>query len=101
MTDVVADLRARMGRVGIWTGALDGLPVAEATAALILYTATALHAPISTTHAITASITGAGLTGGARAVRWRVVRSIVLAWVLTFPGAAALAAVGALLVSLA
>lgn len=32
MTDVVADLRARMGRVGIWTGALDGLPVAEATA---------------------------------------------------------------------
>lgn len=30
--DVVADLRARMGRVGIWTGALDGLPVADASA---------------------------------------------------------------------
>ncbi|GAA3607896.1 low-affinity phosphate transporter PitH [Marihabitans asiaticum] len=93
---IVRTLGARISPLGPAEGF-----VAEATAALILYTATALHAPISTTHAITASITGAGLTGGARAVRWRVVRSIVLAWVLTFPGAAALAAVGALLVSLA
>lgn len=30
--DVVEDLRGRMGRVGLWTGALDGLPVAEAQA---------------------------------------------------------------------
>lgn len=30
--DVVADLRERMGRVGIWTGALDGLPVEQASA---------------------------------------------------------------------
>ena len=65
---------------------------AEATAASILYVATATGAPVSTTHAITSAITGVGATRSAKAVRWGVARQIGLAWVLTFPGAAALAA---------
>ncbi|PKW26668.1 inorganic phosphate transporter [Phycicoccus duodecadis] len=65
---------------------------AEATAASVLYVATATGAPISTTHAITAAITGVGATRSAKAVRWGVARSIVLAWVLTFPGAGLAAA---------
>lgn len=60
---------------------------AETAAAAVLYAATSTGAPISTTHAITAAITGAGTTRSAKAVRWGVARSIVLAWVLTFPGA--------------
>ena len=66
---------------------------AETTAALILYVATALSAPISTTHTITSAIVGVGATTGARRVRWRVARSIVGAWVFTLPSAAAAAAV--------
>ncbi|MGL5928972.1 MAG: hypothetical protein ACRCY8_08560 [Dermatophilaceae bacterium] len=37
---------------------------------------------------------GAGSTRSAKAVRWSVARSIVFAWVLTFPGAGLLAALG-------
>ena len=65
---------------------------AEVSAAAILYVATALHAPISTTHAITSSIMGVGATRRLKAVRWSVVRSIVGGWVLTFPAAGAAAA---------
>ena len=65
---------------------------AETTAAAVLYAATATGAPISTTHAITSAIMGVGATRSAKAVRWGVVRSIVIAWVLTFPGAGIAAA---------
>ena len=66
---------------------------AETTAAAVLYAATATGAPISTTHAITSAITGVGATKSVKAVRWGVAREIVLAWVLTFPGAGLAAAV--------
>ena len=68
--------------------------VAESVAAGISYaTAVFLRAPISTTHAITAAIVGAGATRGLAAIRWSVVARILLAWVLTLPGAALFAAV--------
>ncbi|MEO7070300.1 MAG: inorganic phosphate transporter [Nostocoides sp.] len=60
---------------------------AEVTAASILFVATALQAPISTTHAITSAIMGVGATRSVRAVRWNVAKNIVGAWVFTFPGA--------------
>jgi PiT family inorganic phosphate transporter len=67
---------------------------AEAVGASVLYTtAFVFHAPISTTHTITSAVMGAGATKRFSAVRWGVARSIVAAWVLTFPmagGAAAL-----------
>lgn len=66
---------------------------AEATAASILYVATILHAPISTTHAITSAIMGVGATKRLKAVRWGVAKSIVGAWIFTFPGAGISAAV--------
>ena len=67
---------------------------AEAAGASVMYTtAFALGAPISTTHTITTAIMGAGATKRLFAVRWGVARSIVTAWVLTFP-AAGLAAAG-------
>lgn len=67
--------------------------VAESSAAGILYLAgLVFHAPISTTHTITSAIIGTGLTGRLSAIRWGVVRRIVVVWALTFPAAAALAA---------
>ena len=66
---------------------------AETAGTTVLYTtAFALGAPISTTHTITSAIMGAGATKRFSAVRWGVARSIVIAWVLTFPMAGLVAA---------
>lgn len=68
--------------------------VAETVAAGVLYTtAFAFSAPISTTHTITSSIMGVGATKRLSAVRWGVARNIAVAWILTIPAAAAVAAV--------
>ena len=65
----------------------------EAVASSVLYTtAFVFEAPISTTHIITSSVMGAGATKRFSAVRWGVARSIVVAWVLTFPAAGVVAA---------
>jgi PiT family inorganic phosphate transporter len=65
----------------------------ESVAASVLYvTAFVYQAPVSTTHTITSAIMGAGATRRLSAVRWGVARSIVVAWVLTFPAAALAAA---------
>ena len=67
---------------------------AEAVAASVLYTtAFAFHAPISTTHTITSAVMGAGATKRLSAVRWGVAKSIIAAWILTFPAAGFAAAV--------
>ena len=59
---------------------------AETVASFVLYvTAFVYHAPISTTHTITTAVMGVGATKRFSAVRWGVARSIVIAWVLTFP----------------
>jgi inorganic phosphate transporter, PiT family len=66
---------------------------AESVAAGVLYTtAFVFEAPVSTTHIITSSVMGVGATKRLSAVRWGVARSIVVAWVLTFPASASVAA---------
>jgi PiT family inorganic phosphate transporter len=68
--------------------------VAESVAAGVLYvTAFVIHAPISTTHTITSAIMGVGATKRLSAVRWGVAGNIVIAWFLTLPAAAGVAAV--------
>ena len=77
-----------MGRRIIDLGPPQGF-AAETVASSVLYANTwLLGAPISTTHTITSAIMGVGSTGGKRAVRWGVARSIVIAWLITFPIAA-------------
>ncbi|PUB23986.1 PiT family inorganic phosphate transporter [Promicromonospora sp. AC04] len=67
--------------------------VAESVSALVLYVnAFALHAPVSTTHTITSAIMGVGATRRLSAVRWGVAKNIAVAWVLTIPAAALVAA---------
>jgi PiT family inorganic phosphate transporter len=66
---------------------------AETVAASVLYTtAFVFEAPISTTHIITSSVMGVGATKRVSAVRWGLARTIVTAWVLTFPMAGLMAA---------
>jgi PiT family inorganic phosphate transporter len=66
---------------------------AETTAAAVLYTTAFVYAvPVSTTHTITSSIMGVGATRRLSAVRWGVARTIVVAWILTIPAAALVAA---------
>ncbi|HET9416790.1 MAG TPA: inorganic phosphate transporter [Candidatus Limnocylindria bacterium] len=66
---------------------------AESVAASVLYsTAYVFEAPISTTHTITSAVMGVGATKRLSAVRWGVARSILAAWVLTFPMAGLAAA---------
>jgi inorganic phosphate transporter, PiT family len=66
---------------------------AETTAAGVLYTtAFVFEVPVSTTHTITSAIMGVGATRRLGAVRWGVAGNIVLAWVLTIPAAALVAA---------
>ncbi|MFD7308327.1 anion permease [Promicromonospora sp. NPDC059942] len=67
--------------------------VAESVSALVLYVnAFVLHAPVSTTHTITSAIMGVGATRRLSAVRWGVAKNIAIAWVLTIPAAALVAA---------
>jgi PiT family inorganic phosphate transporter len=73
---------------------------AEASSAAVIWTASTLGYPISTTQTITASIMGSGATGGLSAVKWGVAGTIVWAWVLTIPAAGGVAAGAYLLVNL-
>jgi PiT family inorganic phosphate transporter len=65
---------------------------AETAAAAVILTASSLHAPVSTTHVISASIMGVGASKRVSAVRWGVAKNILTAWVLTIPVSAAVAA---------
>ncbi len=66
---------------------------AETGGAMTLFLATGLGIPVSTTHTITGSIVGVGSTQSVSAVRWGVAGNIVLAWILTIPCAAGIAAI--------
>ena len=66
---------------------------AETAAATAIIIATRLGIPISTTHAITGSILGVGTTRGIRSVRWIWGERIVVAWILTIPCTAIIAAI--------
>ena len=63
---------------------------AETGAGVMLTIFATLGIPASTTHAITGSIMGAGAARRKRAVRWKVGRQIIFAWLITIPGSAAL-----------
>ncbi|MEP6942257.1 MAG: inorganic phosphate transporter [Betaproteobacteria bacterium] len=65
---------------------------AETGGAITLFLATALGVPVSTTHTITGAIVGVGAARRTAAVRWNVAQRIVLAWVITLPAAALVAA---------
>ena len=66
---------------------------AETGGAIMLFAATGLGIPVSTTHTITGAIVGVGSTRKVSAVRWGVAGNIVWAWIFTIPASAFIAAV--------
>jgi PiT family inorganic phosphate transporter len=59
---------------------------------IILFGASWLGIPVSTTHTITGAVIGAGTARRASAVRWGVASNVVIAWVITIPASAAVGA---------
>ena len=59
---------------------------------IILFSASLLGIPVSTTHTITGCIIGAGTARRASAVRWGVAQNVVAAWIITIPASAAVGA---------
>ncbi|MGI4804462.1 MAG: inorganic phosphate transporter [Janthinobacterium lividum] len=71
---------------------LEGVS-AETAGAITLFVTEHFGIPVSTTHTITGSIIGVGLTKRVSAVRWGVTINLIWAWVLTIPVSALVAAV--------
>lgn len=78
---------------------LEGV-AAESAGAITLFLTDHLGIPVSTTHTITGSIIGVGLTKRVSAVRWGITISLLWAWVLTIPVSAIIAGVTYYLVTL-
>ena len=66
---------------------------ADFTGASVIFSATLLHLPISTTHAITSAILGVGSAKNFRAVKWSLAGRIVVTWFITIPITAILAGI--------
>ena len=64
---------------------------ADISGAFIIFGASFLHIPISTTYIISSSIMGVGASQGLRGVRWGTVQRMVLTWAITLPISALLA----------
>jgi PiT family inorganic phosphate transporter len=71
--------------------AFEGV-VAESAGALTLFSTEHFKIPVSTTHTITGSIIGVGVTKRVSAVRWGVTVKLLWAWILTIPVSGLLAA---------
>ncbi len=71
--------------------AFEGV-VAESAGALTLFSTEHFKIPVSTTHTITGSIIGVGVTKRISAVRWGVTINLLWAWILTIPVSALMAA---------
>lgn len=70
---------------------LEGLTANLVTSVLVIF-ASRLALPVSTTHVSSAAIVGLGLKRDARDVHWKTVGEMLLAWIVTLPTAAAIAA---------
>jgi PiT family inorganic phosphate transporter len=77
---------------------LEGV-AAETAGAFTLFFTGQMGIPVSTTHTITGSIIGVGVTKRISAVRWGVTTNLLWAWVLTIPVSAILAAISYFIVS--
>ncbi|AMX82460.1 inorganic phosphate transporter [Geobacillus subterraneus] len=64
---------------------------ADLSSALVIFSATAFHLPVSTTHVISSAIMGVGAAQRVKGVKWGVARRIVLTWVITLPISALMA----------
>ncbi len=66
---------------------------ASMSGSIVVFTASLLGIPVSTTHTITGCIIGSGVARRTSAVRWGVAQSVVMAWIITIPASAAVGAI--------
>jgi PiT family inorganic phosphate transporter len=66
---------------------------ASAGGSLMLFAASYLGIPVSTTHTITGCVIGAGAARRASAVRWGIAGDVAIAWIITIPASAMVAAI--------
>lgn len=66
---------------------------ADLASATVIFGATLIHLPVSTTHVISSSIMGVGSSQRVRGVNWGIARKIVLTWIITMPISAVIAGV--------
>ncbi|WP_337378516.1 inorganic phosphate transporter [Mitsuokella jalaludinii] len=71
---------------------------ADLNSSLVIFSATMLHLPVSTTHVVSGSIMGVGSAERVKAVHWDVARQMVTAWVMTIPCTALMGAISYLIV---
>lgn len=64
---------------------------ADTSSALIIFGATFLHLPVSTTHVISSSILGVGTSHRVRGVKWGTAKNMIITWVITMPISAVIA----------
>ena len=66
---------------------------ASAGGSVMLFAASYLGIPVSTTHTITGCVIGAGAARRASAVRWGIAGNVAVAWIITIPASATVAAI--------
>lgn len=66
---------------------------ASTAGSIVVFSASYMGIPVSTTHAITGSVIGTGAARKASAVRWGVAGRVVTAWFITIPASAAVGAI--------
>ncbi|MGP7818940.1 inorganic phosphate transporter [Niallia sp. 01092] len=66
---------------------------ADITGAMIIFGATFIHLPVSTTHVISSSILGVGASHRLKGVKWGTAQRMLITWVITLPISAACAAI--------
>jgi PiT family inorganic phosphate transporter len=87
-----------LGRRVIQLTPPGGFAAQTVASSILLISAYVYAVPVSTTHVITSSIMGVGATRRFSAVRWGVAGNIAVAWVLTLPASAAVAALAFVIV---
>lgn len=66
---------------------------ADLSSAAVIFGATLIHLPVSTTHVISSAIMGVGSAQRVKGVRWGTARKMVLTWIITIPISAVMAAI--------
>ncbi|PAE25471.1 MULTISPECIES: inorganic phosphate transporter [Bacillaceae] len=66
---------------------------ADLTGAMIIFGATYIHLPVSTTHVISSSILGVGSAHRLKGVKWGTAQRMLITWVITLPISATLAGI--------
>ena len=73
---------------------------ADLASATVIFGATLIHLPVSTTHVISSAIMGVGSAQRFKGVKWGVARKIVLTWIITMPTSAVMGAIAYFVLSL-